>query len=376
MAARSTLPPGPGMRMTVAPRASSAAWRCGVGHGGVDRKGAGRAGRCWRPGASRRRLSTTTASGWRAVCARRTSSRGLSSSTVPMPVRTAPARARQAWPSARACFGGDPLAGAVVQGGLAVQGSRDLHAQPGRLAHHPAEEAEVEFARFGGAGADLDLDAGGAQPREALAGHQRVGVWQGGHDLADAGAGQGVAAGAGAAVVGAGLQRHIGGGAVTAWPRAAASRKAMISACGLAGLLGAALAQDRGRRARRSRSRPADWARTSRVSRGASVIAWSMWLGVHGKLSAGRRQPANAALYSPLSSRQEIRRASPGVRFVGKVSLRVVPMSVPKLVPPDMRMRLCTVPSCALTTDGRVDTQAQISSPTTPLVSATAPPVR
>ncbi len=48
------------------------------------------------------RLSTTTASGWRAAGARRTSSRGLSSSTVPMPVSTAPARARQAWPSARA----------------------------------------------------------------------------------------------------------------------------------------------------------------------------------------------------------------------------------------------------------------------------------
>ncbi len=49
-----------------------------------------------------RRLSTTTRSGWRGVSTSRTVSRGLSALTVPMPVRTAQARARQRWPSRRA----------------------------------------------------------------------------------------------------------------------------------------------------------------------------------------------------------------------------------------------------------------------------------
>jgi hypothetical protein len=48
------------------------------------------------------RLSTTTRCGCRGVSTSRTSSRGLSSSTVPTPVSTALARARQAWPSVRA----------------------------------------------------------------------------------------------------------------------------------------------------------------------------------------------------------------------------------------------------------------------------------
>ena len=48
------------------------------------------------------RESTTTRSGCVAVGTSRTSSRGSSPCTVPMPVSTAPARLRQAWPSARA----------------------------------------------------------------------------------------------------------------------------------------------------------------------------------------------------------------------------------------------------------------------------------
>src|SRR5574343_672371 len=47
-------------------------------------------------------LSSTTTWGWRGVDTARTSSRGWSASTVPTPVNTAHARARQACPSARA----------------------------------------------------------------------------------------------------------------------------------------------------------------------------------------------------------------------------------------------------------------------------------
>ena len=48
------------------------------------------------------RESTITRSGWRGVGTSRTSSRGLSSSTVPMPVSSADARLRHRWPSPRA----------------------------------------------------------------------------------------------------------------------------------------------------------------------------------------------------------------------------------------------------------------------------------
>jgi hypothetical protein len=58
----------------------------------------------------------------------------------------------------------------------------------------------------------------------AMAGH---------HPRHTAGGNQRIAARAGAALVGAGLQRHIGGGTPrTSWPRGRASRKAITSACG------------------------------------------------------------------------------------------------------------------------------------------------
>ncbi len=67
---------------------------CRIGLRGIDQH---------RPGASRmraaggmsRRESTITRSGWRGVSTSRTSSRGSSSSTVPAPVSSAPARRRQ-----------------------------------------------------------------------------------------------------------------------------------------------------------------------------------------------------------------------------------------------------------------------------------------
>ena len=48
------------------------------------------------------RASTSTRTGWRSVATWRTVSAGLSACTVPLPVRMALARARQAWPSVRA----------------------------------------------------------------------------------------------------------------------------------------------------------------------------------------------------------------------------------------------------------------------------------
>jgi hypothetical protein len=105
----------------------------------------------------------------------------------------------------------DPLAHAVVEAGLAVERGGHLHPDPGRLADHAAEEADVEFARFLSARPDLDIDARGAQPLEALAGDQRIGVGDRCHDPANAGCDQRIATWAGAAMVGAGFERDVRG---------------------------------------------------------------------------------------------------------------------------------------------------------------------
>lgn len=108
---------------------------------------------------------------------------------------------------------GDPLADAVVQRGLAVERGGDFHAHPGRFADHAAEKADIEFTGLCGTGADFDLYARSPQPRKALTRDQRVGVGDGGNHLLDAGCNQRVATGAGAAVVGARLQRDPSRGA-------------------------------------------------------------------------------------------------------------------------------------------------------------------
>jgi hypothetical protein len=103
---------------------------------------------------SSRRLSTTTAAA--AVTSpgtpstSRTLSCGSSSRTVPMPVRMAQARARQRCPSCRAAAPGQPLAGAVVQRGLAVEAGGELQSQPGSRTGHARNETDVEFPRLGG----------------------------------------------------------------------------------------------------------------------------------------------------------------------------------------------------------------------------------
>ena len=106
---------------------------------------------------------------------------------------------------------GDPLAHAVLQAGLAVERRGHFHPHPGRLSDHAAQETDVEFTGFLRAWPDFDFDARGTQPLEALAGDQRVGVGEGRDDAAYAGCDQRVAAGAGAAVMSARLERDPGG---------------------------------------------------------------------------------------------------------------------------------------------------------------------
>jgi hypothetical protein len=109
-----------------------------------------------------------------------------------MPVSRAPARARQPWPSARAA---SPV----------IHWLRPL----ARAAHH----ADVVGARAPRPGTGLHRDAAGAQPGEALAGHERIGVREGADHPRDAGGDQRVAAGTGAAVMRARLEGDVRGGA-------------------------------------------------------------------------------------------------------------------------------------------------------------------
>ncbi len=136
---------------------------------------------------------------------------------------------------------GDPLAVAGGGGDPAVGtgGELERHLRP--ACAHPREEAGVEPARLGLQAADLDRDAGGAQPGDALAVDARVGVDRGHHRAGDAGGEHEVGAGRGAAVMGAGLEGDVGGAA----------------AGGLAGAPDRlALGMRAGRRAGSSRARP------------------------------------------------------------------------------------------------------------------------
>ena len=73
------------------------------------------------PGGVRSRESSTTRSGWRVAPGRRTSSRGSSASTVPLPVITAEERARSRCTSSRAA---SPVIQRLSPPGSAVPPSR------------------------------------------------------------------------------------------------------------------------------------------------------------------------------------------------------------------------------------------------------------
>ena len=111
---------------------------------------------------------------------------------------------------------GDPLAGAVVEGGAAVERDRCLEAQPGPAPFHARDEADVELAcslADGAVGYVDHVDAGGGQPRRTLACHQRIRVAHGHDDAADAGGDESVRTRWRAAVVRARLERDDDRGA-------------------------------------------------------------------------------------------------------------------------------------------------------------------
>ena len=149
----------------------------------------------------------------RGVATSRTLSSGSSSSTVPMPVSTAQARARQAWLSARGrCR--DPLTGAVGQRRHAVQRPRPS-CVPRRAAHHAAEKPMFSRAPVRARPHQTST------PRRAAAQSSGpppgVGVGNAGHHAPHARLYQRIAARPRAPLVRAGFQRHIAVAPRTSW---------------------------------------------------------------------------------------------------------------------------------------------------------------
>ncbi len=205
-----------------APRPGDPAVSASTPGGGGGAPPARRAGRARPPrprqpaaAASRPRRSKTTRSGCRsggrldvaAPC-----SSGSSASAVPLPTATASIHARHSCTSAR-------LSGEEIQrlspAAVAVRPSSDaasLSSTNGR----PCTTCDAEARRSGAAPArsrspagELDLDAGGAQPREAAPVDLGVGSPTAHDHARDAGLDQRVGAGRLAAVVGAGLERDV-----------------------------------------------------------------------------------------------------------------------------------------------------------------------
>ena len=111
-------------------------------------------------------------------------------------------------------FAGNPLALAVGQRGFAVEAGGGFQLHKRAAAFDAGEEAAVELPRFAFHQAAGYLNAGGFKHGQPLARHQGVGVLHGGHHAAHAGADQGFGAGRSTAVVGAGLEGNVSGGAL------------------------------------------------------------------------------------------------------------------------------------------------------------------
>ena len=154
--------------MTSAPAARSGAARAGSSSEHRIRALPGGA-RMRAVGGVRSLESSTTRSGWRTVPGRRTSSRGSSARTVPLPVITADERARRRCTSVAGRLAGDPLALAARQGRRAVEAGGELDAHPGPAARHARHEPGVELARLALEHAALDRDAGRGEARDAAA---------------------------------------------------------------------------------------------------------------------------------------------------------------------------------------------------------------
>ena len=138
-------------------------------------------------------------------------SSGSSASAVPMPTATASHSARQWWARSRLDSPGDPLGVAAVGGDLAVERHRRLEQDPGPAGAGALAKGLVEQPRAVGqiAVGEHHLDAVVAQDPQAAAGGVLGRVVGGDHHAQDPGLADRVGARRRAAVVAAGLQRHV-----------------------------------------------------------------------------------------------------------------------------------------------------------------------
>ena len=165
----------------------------------------------WESSGRRAWRSKTTRSGWRGSSSPRAVSRGSSARTVPMPTAIASDSARQRWTSAWLGFAGDPGRVAGGRGGSAVEGHRQLQGDERQAGAGVLAERLVEEARGGRllAGGEADLDPAVAEDPGPAAGGLLGGIVRGDHHPRDARLEDRIDAGRLAALVGAGLERHV-----------------------------------------------------------------------------------------------------------------------------------------------------------------------
>ena len=114
---------------------------------------------------------------------------------------------------------GDPAAVVVRRGDLAVQRDGRLQRHQRTPGAHEMQERLVQLPRLGGKlRGYLHFHAGRPQPAKALAGHQRIGIFERRHHARHPHADQRVHARRGAALVRAGLQIQIQRGAPRQFP--------------------------------------------------------------------------------------------------------------------------------------------------------------
>jgi hypothetical protein len=139
------------------------------------------------------------------------------------------ARAGQDGPGSRAPelhvgprgFGSDPFRFAVGERGPAIQAHGQLDPKPRAATLDAGKETGVQLARLHGHQSVLHRDTGRAQRREATSGNLGERVFAGCHHAGHAGSDQCIGARRRAAMMGAGLQRDVGGCAACRLPSGA-----------------------------------------------------------------------------------------------------------------------------------------------------------
>ena len=110
-------------------------------------------------------------------------------------------------------FAGNPLAFAVGECGFAIERGGEFDGDKRAPCSDAAEETAVERLRFFFADAFGDVNTRRLQAGDALSGNERVGVAAGDDDAGDASGNQRVGTGRGAALMRAGFEADVGGGA-------------------------------------------------------------------------------------------------------------------------------------------------------------------